>query len=529
MADNAEQLVSMALDRFGRLTETEERLFRASANGEVADYCVGSDELDNPANVSQWGRKRILKAEHLMWLCITPHVRPLLTGNRIRVKGAKIEGVFRLNHATLDSGLAFSNCVFTDPIYFENTKLLSIEFTLTHVITIHAPGLQAAGSVHFWNGFIARGPINLDAARIGGDLRCDRGLFIYKQIPGGVQFSEDSREAFRAAALEVKGFVSFIGSVVQGGVCLYQARIDSNLFCDGSEFFNKGKYALLATGAKIGGAVYLARRFRALGQVNLEFAEIGGSLNCEGALFLHCPAFKDRTAQPPALNLESTDIKGSVYLKKWFLALGRVHLHGTKIGGHLDCAGGRFINLGGCTILGNHASISNGALLSNGFYAEGEVILFAITIGGNFECTGGHFVSCIGNALSAQRAEVSGDILLNGHFRADGAVTLYAITGRGDLRCDDGQFINPTGYALEMERANVNGHVNLSDGFRAEGMVSLIRTTIGGNLQCLGGEFSCPKITTSGFAARWPQPTVRHPVGISQYRRFRYDALAFEG
>jgi hypothetical protein len=360
MADKAKQLVSMARDRFGPLTQTEETLFRATANGEVADYCVGSNEFDNPANVSQWGPERTLKAERIAWLCITPDVRPLITGNRILVKGAKIEGVFQLNDATLDSGLAFSNCAFIDPISFENTNLPSIEFTLTHVISIHAPRLQASGSVYFWNGFIARGQVYLDAARICGDLRCERGCFIYKEIPGAVQFTDNPREAFRAAGLEVKGFVSFSGGVVQGGVCLYQARIEGNLFCDGSNFFNKGRYALLATGAKIGGAVYLARKFFALGQVNLEFAEIGGSLNCEGALFLHCPAFKDRTAQPPALNLESTNIKGFVYLTKWFLALGRVHLHGTKIGGHLDCTGGRFMNLGGCAILGNHASISNG-------------------------------------------------------------------------------------------------------------------------------------------------------------------------
>jgi hypothetical protein len=117
---------------------------------------------------------------------------------------------------------------------------------------------------------------------------------------------------------------------------LYQARIDGNLICDGSRFRNEDRNALLATGAKIGGAVYLARKFFAFGQVNLEFAEIGGSLNCEGALFLQYPSIQNRTAQPPALNLESSDIKGSVHLKKWFFALGRVHLHGT-----IDCRSSR--------------------------------------------------------------------------------------------------------------------------------------------------------------------------------------------
>ena len=52
MADNAEQLVSMALDRFGQLTAAEEKLFRTTANGEVADYCVGSNRTIQPMSIN---------------------------------------------------------------------------------------------------------------------------------------------------------------------------------------------------------------------------------------------------------------------------------------------------------------------------------------------------------------------------------------------------------------------------------------------------------------------------------------------
>ena len=78
----------------------------------------------------------------------------------------------------------------------------------------------------------------------------------------------------------------------------------------------------------------------------------------------------------PALNLECSNINGSVSLTNWFVAIGRVHLHGANIRAHLDCSGGHFVNLGGHAILANHARISNGVLLSKGFYAEGEVRLF---------------------------------------------------------------------------------------------------------------------------------------------------------
>ena len=231
--------------------------------------------------------------------------------------------------------------------------------------------------------------------------------------------------------------------------------------------------------------------------MNLEFTEIGGSLHCEGGFFLHWSKISDRSAQITALNLECSNIGGSVYLTNWFVAIGLVNLHGANIRAHLDCKEGQFVNLGGCAILGNHTRISNGVLLRDGFHAEGEVRFFAATIGGNLEGSGGRFANPSGNALNAERAEVSGHMQLNGLFRAEGTVRLYATTIRGDLDCHGGQFVNPTGNALEMERANVNGDVSLGDGFRAEGMVSLLRATIGGNLVCLGGEFSRPEIQTS--------------------------------
>jgi hypothetical protein len=55
-----------------------------------------------------------------------------------------------------------------------------------------------------------------------------------------------------------------------------------------------------------------------------------------------------------------------------------VHLHSTKIGGHLDCSGGRFINIGACAILANHARILNGFLFRDGFEARGDVRLCSV-------------------------------------------------------------------------------------------------------------------------------------------------------
>ena len=416
----------------------------------------GFNERDDPAHARQWGPKRTLRAECIRWLCITTKARPLVMGNRLRAKGAKIVGALQLDYTTIDFVLGFSGCAFTGKITFEKAALRGLEFVSTYVKSIYAAGMKASGSIHFWNGFVAVGQVNLDGANISGDLRCDNSRFIFEQRPDDVQFPDNPQEAFRAAGLRVQGLVSFAGSYVEGAVCLYQAVIDGNLSWDGSRFMNKGKNALLATGAKIGGAVFLARKFFASGQVNLQFTEIGGSLNCEGGFFLHCPKIQKSTAQTPALNLECSNINGSVYLKNWFVAIGLVNLQSTNIRAHLECNNGQSVNCGACSILANNARISNGVLLRDGFSSEGEIRLFAATIGWNLECSSGRFVNPSGNALNAERAKVSGHMLLNVLFRADGAVRLNLTTVRGDLRCDGGQFVNPTGNALEMVKANVN-------------------------------------------------------------------------
>src|SRR6202030_3681686 len=76
MPDNAEKvvkLISMGLARFGQLSETELKLFRAAANGDVAEFRVGNGALNHPAYANQWGNDRWLQADRIAWLCGISH------------------------------------------------------------------------------------------------------------------------------------------------------------------------------------------------------------------------------------------------------------------------------------------------------------------------------------------------------------------------------------------------------------------------------------------------------------------------
>jgi hypothetical protein len=171
----------MALDAFIDLSAAEKDFFRKNAEGGFPDYGEGFNERDDPAHARQWGPERTLRAECIRWLCITTKARPLVKGNRLRAKGAKIVGALQLDYTTIDFVLGFSGCAFTGKITFEKAALRGLEFVSTYVKSIYAAGMEASGSVHFWNDFVAVGNANLDSARISGDLRCDKSRLIYKQ------------------------------------------------------------------------------------------------------------------------------------------------------------------------------------------------------------------------------------------------------------------------------------------------------------------------------------------------------------
>ena len=126
----------------------------------------------------------------------------------------------------------------------------------------------------------------------------------------------------RGAGLDVKGFVSFVGSTVERGVCLYEARIGSGLRCEGAHFTNPGKTALSCTGIRIGGAVFLDRQFIAKGTVDLNFANIGGDVTCENSQFEQTIKDPAAVASPHALSLDYAHLNGSVLLTNRFNSNG---------------------------------------------------------------------------------------------------------------------------------------------------------------------------------------------------------------
>jgi hypothetical protein len=99
--------------------------------------------------------------------------------------------------------------------------------------------------------------------------------------------------------------------------------------------------SIAADGARVKGDVFLRDGFHAAGLVRLLGAEIGGDLDCSGGTF----------ENPPQVGVEGTGtalsaaraiVRGAVFLRNGFGAVGEVRLSGAQIGADLDCNGASF-------------------------------------------------------------------------------------------------------------------------------------------------------------------------------------------
>jgi len=134
--------------------------------------------------------------------------------------------------------------------------------------------------------------------------------------------------------------------------------------------------------------------------------------------------------------------------------------------------------------------VCSGGVFLKDFTSTGTVNLLNTKLGGNLECHGGKFDVKNDDALICDRAVIQGSVFLNDsekgsnkvRFIATGIVSFMAARIDGSLDCSNAVF-NGTPRALECDRAVINGSVFLKNGFTATGSVCLAGTQIGGNLE----------------------------------------------
>jgi hypothetical protein len=304
-----------------------------------------------------------IRADCLVWLCTDKKAAALVTFRGVRVSGATIEGTVDLEWATISFPLQVVSCKFTDPIILKNSSLFGLSFEGTEIQDLEAERLMVKGNVFLRDGFKAYGEVRLERVKIGEDLDCRGAQFLNRS---GIGLDFESATIDGHVFLN-GGFKSFREVFLAG------AKIGGDLDCRGGHFWNTAGRALNLASATIGGRVFLnssrQSNFEAREQVCLTGAKIGGALDCAGGKFQSSEKF--------ALQADYVDVAGTTYLTDDFVAEGGVALEYSSIEGNLNCAKGRFrkSEKQPFALELRSTTIADDAHLDNGFRAEGVVSL----------------------------------------------------------------------------------------------------------------------------------------------------------
>ncbi|MGG7565329.1 hypothetical protein ACQ5SO_04075 [Rhodovulum sp. DZ06] len=401
--------------RFDPLLPAEVRLIkrlRGQRDGAEVDHQGVILISDHPPGAQ--GPDDTLRAEVLLHLLLRKDPRAPLPKRGLRIAGARIEGALDLEGAELSGDLGFVSCSFDAPPNLRGASCRSLFF---HGSTM--PGFAA------------------------DRLRCSGSLFLID------------------------------AHVFAAPVRLLRADIKGSLNCSGAEFDGRGGAALEADGITLGGGIAMSEDFHASGSVRLPGAQVGGSLDCDGATMIG----HDRGAEggPRALQLDRACIAGDVSLREGFEAHGEVRLIGAQVGGTLNCNGARLDGKGefalsadrgritGTVCLGRAAPPEDGEEGAAGrakrFSAVGSVRFIGAEINGNLECYGGDFDGDGRTALDLSSARVDGAVCMRSGFSAKGVVNFTGASfgaiederdcwcrfqlvdcSYGTIRCDDGSF-----------------------------------------------------------------------------------------
>jgi hypothetical protein len=151
---------------------------------------------------------------------------------------------------------------------------------------------------------------------------------------------------------------------------------------------------------------------------------------------------------------------------------GMVDLNDGKIGGDLNCSGGRFKNPKGYAIYAESLKVEGRIYFAANFSSEGIVELRGATIGGDLDCSSGKFNNAKSIALSANGVKVR-NIFLSDKFRAQGVVQLMDTELSGSLNGGNALLNNPGGDAFVADRMTAHGDCVLPRTSRPTGVSAL--------------------------------------------------------
>jgi hypothetical protein len=284
------------------------------------------------------------------------------------------------------------NCYFDSTVILEEADARSIRFTGSEIPGIVACQLATRGDFVMEACRITTSGVNLDGARIGGNLVCT----------GAIIDNQDGR-ALSGESLRVEGEVRLDGGFeAKCETRLAGARIKGQLLCKNATFRNSTGVALGADGVIAEQGVFLNDHFRAFGMVRMVRATIGGQFACRAGEF-----HKPLNSNMPAFLGTGLRVDGDVYLDQGFESDGEVRLDSAEIHGSLILSQATLRNPGGRSLCARWAKVRD-ASLSDGMASDGELSLVGSEIPGHVSCVGARLSNGYQVALNLSGVHIAG-------------------------------------------------------------------------------------------------------------------------
>ncbi|HEY6369818.1 MAG TPA: hypothetical protein VIX37_04510, partial [Candidatus Sulfotelmatobacter sp.] len=285
-------LIKLASARFPNLTRAERAVLahadvknigraRFAASGPSSNP---DDSSNDPANASQWGPQREIRASLIRWMSVDPDAIKQIDPQGIQVLGGKIVGSLDLSLVRVPFAITLRNCAIPEAMELTSAEIPSLDLQGSYTSSIDAVSINVSHGFSI-NKVHLTGTLNLFEATLGAFYANDAHLK-YAAEPG-YEWAE-SRTVLNLTEATIKGSVNLSdGFEADGAVGLNGSRIGGNLSCFSGHFFNPGSVAIDANGTEIAGYVLLqsaesARRFADLSFQRGGPVKINGSLRFRG-------------------------------------------------------------------------------------------------------------------------------------------------------------------------------------------------------------------------------------------------------
>jgi hypothetical protein len=256
------------------LQPPEQALLDHGLRGKRLDL-VRSGRVDHQA-MTQWGPSHTVRTAMLRNLLVESQWQVHSKG--VRLRGARIVGPLDLESATVRCSLELEDCFFDgpDPVVLAHATVPRIVLSDCRVVGGLTADLLVVTKELDLSGSAFEGVVQLRGAEITGRLACS-----------GVQLTaaDSDGNALVGSGMKVGGVVFLDhGFTAAGAIQLSDAEM-TGLACSGAQLTaaDSDGNALVCSRMKVGGDVTLDRGFTAAGALSVTAARIDGSVSFVGA------------------------------------------------------------------------------------------------------------------------------------------------------------------------------------------------------------------------------------------------------